>query len=185
MICYIQEVLDNEWKKKSVLPVPRFGSPPPSSPQKVHKVAEPAAPAVAGVPPAPATPARAPAPIAQPAPAPPPVVQNPPPTAITTTFVYAKPVPIRPRSAQRMGTPEMDVDVGGMSSEPDGSAEDVGERDPESEKIVKQLEKGLPRWPGLGQEGWMNETTPVSEVAPDIPGIQTFAGALSGDCVCR
>jgi len=173
--CVVQDVLDNEWKKRSILPAPRFGSPPPSSPQKVHKTSEPAvsapvpAPAPAAPAPAPApTPVRAPAHIAQPTPVTStrnatPVAQNHP-TTITTTFVYAKPVPIRPRSAQRVTTPEMDVDVSGMSPEPDGPTEDVGERDPESEKIVKQLEKGLPRWPGFGEEGWMTETTPVSEV---------------------
>lgn len=37
----------------------------------------------------------------------------------------------------------------------------VTERDPESEEIVRQLEKGLPRWPGFGDQGWMKEGTPV------------------------
>lgn len=42
----------------------------------------------------------------------------------------------------------------------------VTERDPESEEIVRQLEKGLPRWPGFGDQGWMKEGTSVC--------IQTF-----------
>jgi len=37
----------------------------------------------------------------------------------------------------------------------------VNERDPESEEIVRQLEKGLPRWPGFGDQGWMKEGTSV------------------------
>jgi hypothetical protein len=33
---------------------------------------------------------------------------------------------------------------------------------PQSEEIVKQLEKGLPKWPGFGEEGWMKEVHLVS-----------------------
>jgi chromatin structure-remodeling complex subunit RSC1/2 len=55
----------------------------------------------------------------------------------------------------------MDVDI---MSDADGADEmsAVMERDPESEEIVKQLEKGLPRWPGLGEEGWPQDISPVS-----------------------
>jgi len=38
----------------------------------------------------------------------------------------------------------------------------IMERDPESEEIVKQLEKGLPRWPGFGEQGWSQNVSPVS-----------------------
>jgi len=48
----------------------------------------------------------------------------------------------------------MDVDI--MSD--DGPEEDfiqvIGERDAQSDEIVRQLEKGLPRWPGFGEDGW-------------------------------
>lgn len=72
---------------------------------------------------------------------------------------YVKPVPIRPKSVQRQPTPDIEVDI--MSPD-DGNGDDmVAERDPESEEIVKQLEKGLPRWPGFGEEGWMEETPSV------------------------
>lgn len=50
-------------------------------------------------------------------------------------------------------------------SDADGGGDEMSaimERDPESEEIVKQLEKGLPRWPGFGQEGWVQEITSVS-----------------------
>lgn len=49
----------------------------------------------------------------------------------------------------------------------DADGDDVGggeamERDQESEEIVKQLEKGLPRWPGFGEKGWMDGVSQVS-----------------------
>jgi chromatin structure-remodeling complex subunit RSC1/2 len=64
----------------------------------------------------------------------------------------------------------MEVDVGGMSPEPEGQGDEIGvgvgvERDPESEEIVRQLEKSLPRWKGFGDEGWMEEVNPVSMVS--------------------
>ena len=43
----------------------------------------------------------------------------------------------------------------------DGATGHDVERDPESEEIVKQLEKGLPQWPGFGEEGWMQEVSAV------------------------
>lgn len=159
-------MLETEWKKRSVLPIPRT-SPPPSSAQKVHK-ANPEidnksqhAPATAtiatttpSVPASTSTSLHVEAPVTQT------LTQ---PTA-GNNFSYGKPVPIRPKSAQRQPTPDMDVDV--VSS--DGQAGDDGagsgvERDPESEEIIKQLEKGLPRWPGFGEGGWMDEVTPVIE----------------------
>lgn len=64
---------------------------------------------------------------------------------------------------QRQVTPDIEVDV--VSPESDGQEEATAafqaERDPQSEEIVKQLEKGLPKWPGFGEEGWMNEINPV------------------------
>lgn len=62
-------------------------------------------------------------------------------------------------------TPDVEVDV--VSPDDDGDGQEEGgvsfhpERDPLSEEIVKQLEKGLPRWPGLGEYGWMQEVKPV------------------------
>ena len=46
--------------------------------------------------------------------------------------------------------------------EDDGPA-DQTDRDPQSDEIIKQLEKELPSWPGFGEEGWMDEVKPVSE----------------------
>jgi chromatin structure-remodeling complex subunit RSC1/2 len=62
-------------------------------------------------------------------------------------------------------TPEAEVDV---VAEEDGQEEEGpgnrSERDPLSEEIVKQLEKGLPSWSGFGPEGWMGAATPVGNM---------------------
>jgi hypothetical protein len=85
------------------------------------------------------------------------------PTASTSTSHY-RPIPIRPKSTQRLPSSDADVDV--VSPESDGQDDEgaafQAERDPQSEEIVNQLEKGLPRWPGFGEEGWMKEVHPVS-----------------------
>ena len=59
----------------------------------------------------------------------------------------------------------MEVDVGGPGSdnEGDGDGEPSGEdfsnmpRDAESDEIVRQLERGLPRWEGFGPKGWRED----------------------------
>ncbi len=60
-------------------------------------------------------------------------------------------------------TRDMEVDV---VAEDEGQEEEGQrnrpERDPLSEEIVKQLEKGLPRWSGFAEEGWMGDVTTVS-----------------------
>ncbi|KAG6902000.1 hypothetical protein C0995_005800 [Termitomyces sp. Mi166 len=154
-------LLDTEWKKKSILP-PTRSSPPPSSAQKVHKVVEEEESSTASTSDAP-TPAPAPAPAPTPTPrvVTPAARSTPVPTASTSIAqsTYAKPVPIRPKSRL---SPDMDVDI---ISE-DGGGHDVPAaipRDQESEDIVKQLEKGLPPWPGFGEEGWSED---VSQVNP-------------------
>ena len=50
----------------------------------------------------------------------------------------------------------MDVDVGG-TPEPESMGADDMARDGESDLIVQQLERGLPRWEGFGDFGWMME----------------------------
>lgn len=49
----------------------------------------------------------------------------------------------------------MDVDVGGTPEPEDETA-----RDEEGVEIVQQLERGLPRWQGLGEQGWTWEAPP-------------------------
>ncbi|KAG6854196.1 hypothetical protein C0991_009509 [Blastosporella zonata] len=158
---HLKTLLETEWKKKSILPTTRT-SPPPSSAQKVHKTVEEEESSVASTSSSVPTPAIVPPP---PAPVPtlaPRVVtpaprRTPAPTPIASTshVTHSKHVPIRPRSQL---SPEMDVDI--MSE--DGLGNDVPvaiHRDHESEEIVKQLEKGLPRWPGLGEEGWSDSVS--------------------------
>ena len=63
----------------------------------------------------------------------------------------------------------MDVDIGGGPSDNEGETETYGYqgpmsmlmRDPQSDDIVWQLERGLPRWPGYGDEGWLENTSLV------------------------
>lgn len=66
----------------------------------------------------------------------------------------------------------MDVDVQGMSPEPDGQADATAgpsagqDRDGDSEAIIRQLEKSLPSWEGFGDLGWMSEVTQVCVPVP-------------------
>lgn len=172
----LKTVLETEWKKHTLLPIPRL-SPPPSSAQKVHKLV--------GVPAPPLTPPPALVAIVSP----PPLARTathiasihtaPAPVASTSTanHIYTKPVAIRPRSAQYTST-DMDVDI---MSDVDGGGDEMSaiiERDPESEEIVKQLEKGLPRWPGFGEEGWTQDISPerIVEIVHVIKSYKDVVG---------
>ena len=67
----------------------------------------------------------------------------------------------------RSNTYPSDPDVDIITPDSEGP-EDVGpavqtDRDPQSDEIIKQLEKGLPSWPGFSEDGWMSEVKPVSE----------------------
>ena len=59
-----------------------------------------------------------------------------------------------------------DPDVDVTTPESDGPEDDEPatrtDRDPQSDEIIKQLEKGIPGWPGFGEEGWMDEVKSVS-----------------------
>jgi hypothetical protein len=55
-----------------------------------------------------------------------------------------------------MSSPDMDVEVGG-TPEPESVGADDMARDGESDLVVQQLERGLPRWEGFGDFGWMKE----------------------------
>ncbi|KAK7019739.1 hypothetical protein VNI00_017979 [Paramarasmius palmivorus] len=131
----LKNILESEWKKHTVLPPPRSTSPPPQSAQKVRKP----------LPPLPQSKKAAPQPTAMP------VVVAPQPKVAQ---------PMKPE--QRASSPDVDVDIGG-SPEPEGHSEDklrmegVQQRDSVSEEIVRQLERSLPRWPGFGGLGWMDE----------------------------
>lgn len=77
----------------------------------------------------------------------------------TAQPTYVKPVPIRPKSRL---SPDMVVDI--MSEDGSHDVPAAMPRDQESEEIVKQLEKGLPPWPGFGEEGWSEDINQVGLV---------------------
>ncbi|KAG6910616.1 hypothetical protein DXG01_009125 [Tephrocybe rancida] len=153
----LKTLLETEWQKKSNILPPTRTSPPPSSAQKVHKTVEEEESSVAST----SSPLSTLPPLPTPAPVPPvcvvtPAVRHTPtPAASTSTSHHIKPVPIRPRSRL---SPEMDVDI--LSDDGQNANVPVAiHRDQESEEIVEQLEKGLPRWPGLGEEGWSEDAS--------------------------
>lgn len=65
-----------------------------------------------------------------------------------------------PSSPERPSTPEPDVDVGG-TPEPEAVSYETA-RDGESDAIVRQLERGLPRWEGFADVGWAEDISMVS-----------------------
>ena len=127
-------MLETEWTKRSVLPRLRT-SPPPSSAQKVHGVAAELKNTTLA-PPSPAAPARTATPAGQ---------------VLNSSSIQ-----------QHASDPDVDI----ITHDSDGPEEDESatqtDRDPQSDEIIKQLEKGIPGWPGFGEEGWMNEVKPVS-----------------------
>ncbi|KZT09072.1 uncharacterized protein LAESUDRAFT_723382 [Laetiporus sulphureus 93-53] len=148
----LKSVLDNEWKQRSVLPIPRT-SPPPSSAQKVY----------------------ANGPTAGPQPAQASTVQTtlktePAPAMSSPTSA----VPPSEKSPERQPSPDMDVDVGG-TPEPEGPPTGTP-RDGASDEIVRQLEKGLPRWEGFADVGWMEEVNPDRHIEI-ITGIREYEDA--------
>ncbi|KAI0078514.1 hypothetical protein K474DRAFT_1660319 [Panus rudis PR-1116 ss-1] len=68
-----------------------------------------------------------------------------------------------PPSGERASTPEVEVDVGG-TPEPDAVPHEVA-RDGESDAIVRQLERGLPRWEGFADVGWADDIAPDRRAA--------------------
>jgi chromatin structure-remodeling complex subunit RSC1/2 len=64
---------------------------------------------------------------------------------------------MRPRSP----SPEIDVDGERGTPEPDFGPEEEA-KDEESQGIISQLEKGVPRWAGLEDIGWCDTLNQVS-----------------------
>ncbi|OBZ78727.1 Chromatin structure-remodeling complex subunit rsc1 [Grifola frondosa] len=144
----LKGMLDHEWKQRSILPAPRV-SPPPSSPQKAHAQKEPISA------PEPSS-SQSKTPSTQPKvhpatetakPALPAAPATPPSTHRTQTVLLTSP--------DRPPSPELDVDIGG-TPEPEGVAFETA-RDGEGDDIVRQLEKGLPRWEGFADIGWAED----------------------------
>ncbi|OJT08505.1 Chromatin structure-remodeling complex subunit rsc1 [Trametes pubescens] len=147
----LKGILESEWRQRSVLPAPPTSA-PSSSAQKVH--ARKDQPERAAAQPPPATKARAATPARKSSRAP----AAPPPTKVVEPTPQGSAQPAataRAKSPERAASPEIDVDVGG-TPEPEVVGHD-GARDGESDEIVRQLEKGLPRWEGLADAGWTDE----------------------------
>lgn len=155
-----QGILESEWRQRSVLPAPPTSA-PSSSAQKVHARKDPPERAAAQPPPATKAQAATPARKSSKAPAAPPPTKAVEPTPAGS----AQPAETaRAKSPERAASPEIDVDVGG-TPEPEVVGHD-GARDGESDEIVRQLEKGLPRWEGLADAGWTDEVDAVSTPVP-------------------
>lgn len=95
-----------------------------------------------------------------PAPAPPQVTSSSVQPAASTSQQPAPSINAVTKSPDRQPSPDMDVDVGG-TPEPEGVANQPT-RDSDSDEIVRQLERGLPRWEGFSDQGWMEEVSQVS-----------------------
>ncbi|KZT64027.1 hypothetical protein DAEQUDRAFT_733167 [Daedalea quercina L-15889] len=170
----LKAMLETEWKRRSVLPTPR-GSPPPSSAQKTHAAASGStAPRPAQQPAATTATAKA---ASRPSLTVQPQAAAPTPAPPTQAAAPAPAPAPAAKSPERHSSPEMDVDVGG-TPEPEGPSHD-GTRDAEADEIVRQLEKGLPRWEGFGDAGWMNEADPSRHVAI-VQAISGFQDAATG-----
>lgn len=128
------------------MPTPAEGLPPTSA-QVVHGVPLPQEPAT----PAASSPGKTPS--ASPKRAPP---------AESFTPATATSTPAPAKSPERQLSPEMDVDVGG-TPEAESAPQEMA-LDSESDAIVQQLEKGLPRWEGLADIGW-NASIPKVRIA--------------------
>ncbi|KAF7437439.1 hypothetical protein PC9H_004278 [Pleurotus ostreatus] len=155
----LKATLESEWKKRPVLPLPRSFSPPPSSAQKVHKMAVDSPPSN----PAPPAPTRAEATR----------------KAVASETHKSPPAPPTPAAIEGLDSSEMEVDVEGMQDDMDvqgGDSEagpDTG-RNPGDDEIIRQLEKGLPKWPGASDKGWMHEDR-YSEV---VHAIKTYKDVI-------
>ncbi|KAA1468335.1 hypothetical protein DENSPDRAFT_863516 [Dentipellis sp. KUC8613] len=165
----LHETLKKEWKLRPVLPAFPTAL-PANSAQVKYGIEAPdaasssaptpaAAPAAAAPSPAPApapapapTPAAAPAPKAAAAPVPKPAAAPAPKASAPKT---PAPAPSRARSPQRQSSPDVEVDVGGTPEPENMGVSDEMVRDDESDAVVRQLERGLPRWEGPGDYGWM------------------------------
>ncbi|KAI0662365.1 hypothetical protein C8Q70DRAFT_957817 [Cubamyces menziesii] len=146
----LKGILENEWKQRPVLPPPPTSA-PSSSAQKVHAKKDQQERAAAS--PAPTAHAQTAAP-AQKASfkAPAPSAMNVDPTPQGSSQ------PTEASVADRPASPEVDVDIGG-TPEPEVGGRDSA-RDGESDEIVRQLEKGLPRWEGFADVGWAEDLGP-------------------------
>ncbi|EJD04577.1 uncharacterized protein FOMMEDRAFT_167736 [Fomitiporia mediterranea MF3/22] len=153
----LKGVFSSEWKKRSVLPTPSDELPAASVQRQKQKSSQkPAQPAASSsssknLPQTPATKATA---------NPKQVKATPAPAPATASAPIPVAQPILPQAQAQDA--DMDVDVGGGPSDNEAEPENYGysgpmstvTRDAESDDIVWQLERSLPRWGGYGDKGW-------------------------------
>ncbi|KAF9527101.1 hypothetical protein CPB83DRAFT_856749 [Crepidotus variabilis] len=180
----LKTLLVTEWKKRSVLPNTRT-SPPPSSAQKVHGTVD-----IEEDEPVTQEPkllkAAKKEPTATPVPTTPKVATSALPAAsgssrfATPVAGPSKPIAIRPKVPQDH---IFDIDVDGTFPDEEGQDDEdpanlLTERDPLSEEIVKALEQGLPKWPGFGEDGWMDDATAdrISDIVHTIKSYKDVIG---------
>lgn len=156
----------NEWKVRQVLPALPAEKPSPEKPPTAHPAAPLAAAAAAA---ATTTPPPAAASLLTQPPAPTNSTTAAPSATNLATSARTQPLPqpaaapaLRPLSIRpKSPSPEVDVDGERGSLEPEASFEEEA-RDDESQAIVAQLERGLPRWEGLEDVGWSDNIPQVS-----------------------
>ncbi|KAJ8518925.1 hypothetical protein ONZ45_g4070 [Pleurotus djamor] len=172
----LKVMLETEWKKRPVLPLPRSFSPPPSSAQKVHGMAvdadvpSPSASSTSVPPAAPAPPQKQPSKSSPSLPVQPPASTEAP---VLSTM---------PPQTYRSPTPDIEVDIEGESSDVDvqGGDSEAGPdvaRNPADEEIVRQLEKGLPKWPGFSDSGWRHDIS-SDKYSDIVHAIKTYKDVI-------
>ncbi|KAI9059557.1 hypothetical protein FKP32DRAFT_1596121 [Trametes sanguinea] len=148
----LKGILENEWKQRSVLPAPP-SSAPSSSAQKTHAKKEQNERAAASPAPSKPQPATQAQKTSSKASAPEPMNVDPTPPGSSQPAEGSS-----AKSPERPATPDVDVDIGG-TPEPEVVGQDSA-RDGESDEIVRQLEKSLPRWEGFADVGWAEGIDP-------------------------
>ncbi|KAI8983322.1 hypothetical protein BD414DRAFT_490572 [Trametes punicea] len=142
----LKSILENEWKQRSALPAPPVSA-PLSSAQKVHAKKEQQERVAASPAPSKSQPASQTQKSSSIASASSPMNVDPTPQGSSQPIEATG-----AKSPERPSTPDVDVDIGG-TPEPEVTARDSA-RDGESDEIVRQLEKSLPRWEGFADVGW-------------------------------
>lgn len=108
-----------------------------------------------------------------------------PPAATKAKTNTSAPAPVASTSnlaSARPSSPDIDIE----SPDSEGQAMDDGptmERDPLSEEIAKQLERGLPRWPGFGDKGWMEFAT-TERMFNIVHAIKNHKDVMCVPCFC-
>ncbi|EJF58495.1 hypothetical protein DICSQDRAFT_90751 [Dichomitus squalens LYAD-421 SS1] len=166
----LKGILESEWRQRPLLPVPPMSpAKPPSATQKGNaskdqkeRAAVVPGPIKSQTTAASSSKSQSKAP-AKPSP---PIQLNSTPSPLQTRVSQTQHSDVKKEKETvtvKAGTPEgepsqdMDVDIGG-TPEPEVVAQDSA-RDGESEEIVRQLEKGLPRWAGFADVGWTEDLT--------------------------